>query len=203
MFKDFDAHALHLGKGDADAMLEYFMRMQDDNSDFYYVMDLNENNRLRNVFWADARSRAAFKEFGDVVTFDTTYLVNKHYMPFAPFVGVNPWTVHFVRVCTHLTRKYRDIYMAILGIPRRSDYRSDYRVLRNMKANKKKVETKKSKETENALDQNMKANKMITKACKGNPHPSTSWMSSQLSCTELLKGMVSVGNSRLDKSGGS
>ncbi|GFY93089.1 hypothetical protein Acr_08g0014850 [Actinidia rufa] len=81
--------------------------------------------------------------------------------------------------------------------------RSDYRVLRNMKANKKKVETKKSKETENALDQNMKANKMITKACKGNPHPSTSWMSSQLSCTELLKGMVSVGNSRLDKSGGS
>ncbi|GFY95515.1 hypothetical protein Acr_10g0009000 [Actinidia rufa] len=27
--------------------------------------------RLRNVFWADARSRAACKEFGDVVTFDT------------------------------------------------------------------------------------------------------------------------------------
>ena len=46
-------------------------------------------NRLRNVFWADVRSKAAFKEFGDVVTFDTTYLVNRHDMPFAPFVGVN------------------------------------------------------------------------------------------------------------------
>ncbi|GFZ00874.1 hypothetical protein Acr_14g0005090 [Actinidia rufa] len=38
---------------------------------------------------SDARSRAACKEFGDVVTFDTTYLVNKYDMPFAPFVGVN------------------------------------------------------------------------------------------------------------------
>ncbi|GFS40197.1 hypothetical protein Acr_00g0067080 [Actinidia rufa] len=50
---------------------------------------LDEHGRLRNVFWADARSRAACKEFGDVVTFDTTYLVNKHDMPFAPFVGIN------------------------------------------------------------------------------------------------------------------
>ena len=80
---------LRLGKGDADAMLEYFMRMRDDNSDFYHVINLNENNRLRNVFWANAWSRAAFKEFGDVVTFDTTYLVNRHGMPFAPFVGMN------------------------------------------------------------------------------------------------------------------
>jgi hypothetical protein len=29
------------------------------------------------------------KEFGDVVTFDIAYLVNKYDMPFAPFVGVN------------------------------------------------------------------------------------------------------------------
>ncbi|KAI8539107.1 hypothetical protein RHMOL_Rhmol09G0155300 [Rhododendron molle] len=52
-------------------------------------MDLDDEGRLRNVFCADARSRAACKEFGDVVTFDTTYLVNRHDMPFAPFVGVN------------------------------------------------------------------------------------------------------------------
>ncbi|KAI8549703.1 hypothetical protein RHMOL_Rhmol06G0045800 [Rhododendron molle] len=52
-------------------------------------MDLDDEERLRNVFWADARSRAACKEFGDVVTFDTTYLVNKYDMPFAPFVSVN------------------------------------------------------------------------------------------------------------------
>ncbi|XP_062147806.1 protein FAR1-RELATED SEQUENCE 5-like [Alnus glutinosa] len=45
--------------------------------------------RLRNVFWADAWSRAAYDFFGDVITFDTTYLTNRYDMPFAPFVGVN------------------------------------------------------------------------------------------------------------------
>ncbi|KAH9674899.1 protein FAR1-RELATED SEQUENCE [Citrus sinensis] len=52
-------------------------------------LDLDEEGRLKNVFWADPRSRAAYKDFGDVVTFDTTYLTNKYDMPFAPFVGVN------------------------------------------------------------------------------------------------------------------
>ncbi|XP_020243495.1 protein FAR1-RELATED SEQUENCE 5-like [Asparagus officinalis] len=46
-------------------------------------------DHLKNVFWADGRSREAYKEFGEVVTFDTTYLTNKYDMPFAPFVGVN------------------------------------------------------------------------------------------------------------------
>ncbi|KAF5459929.1 hypothetical protein F2P56_019835 [Juglans regia] len=38
---------------------------------------------------ADARSRAVYESFGDVITFDTTYLTNAYKMPFAPFVGVN------------------------------------------------------------------------------------------------------------------
>ncbi|XP_028121470.1 protein FAR1-RELATED SEQUENCE 6-like [Camellia sinensis] len=80
---------LKLEKGDATAMYDYFVNMQADNSEFFYVLDLDEDGKLLNVFWADARSRAAFKEFGDVVTFDTTYLVNKYDMPFAPFIGVN------------------------------------------------------------------------------------------------------------------
>ncbi|XP_062152045.1 protein FAR1-RELATED SEQUENCE 5-like [Alnus glutinosa] len=50
---------------------------------------MDDDCRLRNVFWADARSRAAYDYFGDVITFDTTYLTNSYDMPFAPFVGVN------------------------------------------------------------------------------------------------------------------
>ena len=66
-----------------------FLKMQADNSEFFYTMDFDNDGRLMNVFWADARSRVAFKEFGDEVTFDTTYMVNKYEMSFAPFVGVN------------------------------------------------------------------------------------------------------------------
>ncbi|XP_057511763.1 protein FAR1-RELATED SEQUENCE 6-like [Actinidia eriantha] len=78
-----------LVEGDAEAMHNYFMKMKANNSEFFFAVDLDDEGRLRNVFWVDARSRAACKEFGDVVTFDTTYLVNKYDMPFAPFVGVN------------------------------------------------------------------------------------------------------------------
>ncbi|XP_022897263.1 protein FAR1-RELATED SEQUENCE 5-like [Olea europaea var. sylvestris] len=63
--------------------------MQARCSDFYFSMDLDDDLRLQNVFWEDNRSRQAYKEFGDVVTFDTTYLTNKYDMSFAPFVGLN------------------------------------------------------------------------------------------------------------------
>ncbi|CAA0827173.1 Protein FAR1-RELATED SEQUENCE 5 [Striga hermonthica] len=78
-----------LGVGDAEAVCTYFAQMQEVDKIFFYVMDIDEESRIRNLFWADGRSRAAYEAFGDVITFDTTYLTNKYKMPFAPFVGVN------------------------------------------------------------------------------------------------------------------
>ncbi|XP_042974733.1 protein FAR1-RELATED SEQUENCE 5-like [Carya illinoinensis] len=83
------ARYLRLGKGGSEALNEYFKRMRDQNDSFVSYMDVDDDGRLRNVFWADARSRAAYEYFGDVVSFDTTYLTNRYGMPFAPFVGVN------------------------------------------------------------------------------------------------------------------
>ncbi|XP_042971217.1 protein FAR1-RELATED SEQUENCE 5-like [Carya illinoinensis] len=83
------ARHLRLGAGGAGALRDYFLRMQYKNSGFFALMDMNDDGRLKNVFWADPRSRAAYQYFGDVVTFDTTYLTNRYGMPFAPFVGVN------------------------------------------------------------------------------------------------------------------
>ncbi|XP_038707270.1 protein FAR1-RELATED SEQUENCE 5-like [Tripterygium wilfordii] len=60
------ARRMRLGVGNADAVQNYFLKMQTNN-----------------------QGRAAYEEFGDVVTFDTTYLTNKYDIPFAPFVGVN------------------------------------------------------------------------------------------------------------------
>ena len=80
---------LRLGTGDAEAIQKYFVRMQKQNSQFYYVMDVDDESRLRNVFWVDARCRVAYEYFGEVITFDTSYLTNKYDMPFASFVGLN------------------------------------------------------------------------------------------------------------------
>ncbi|XP_072056347.1 protein FAR-RED ELONGATED HYPOCOTYL 3-like [Arachis hypogaea] len=48
-----------------------------------------KQERLKTIFWADARSRAAYEYFGDIVSFDTTYKTNRYDMPFGSFVGVN------------------------------------------------------------------------------------------------------------------
>ncbi|XP_042973008.1 protein FAR1-RELATED SEQUENCE 5-like [Carya illinoinensis] len=80
---------LQLGKSGAKAILQYFARMQYKNDGFFSNIDHDDDGRLKNVLWADARSRTAYKYFGDVVTFDMTYLANRYGMPFAPFVGIN------------------------------------------------------------------------------------------------------------------
>ena len=59
------------------------------NANFFYAIQCDEDDRMVNFFWVDARSRLAYQNFGDVVTFDTTYKTNKYNMPFAPFTGLN------------------------------------------------------------------------------------------------------------------
>jgi len=60
---------------------------------------------MRNVFWVDAGSRAAYKEFNDVVTFDTTYLLNKYKMSLTPFVGVNHHRHSILLGCTLISNE--------------------------------------------------------------------------------------------------
>ncbi|KAF5458998.1 hypothetical protein F2P56_022990 [Juglans regia] len=60
------ARHLRLGAGGAGALRDYFLRMQYKNPGFFALMDLDDEGRLKNVFWADPRSRAAYQYFGDV-----------------------------------------------------------------------------------------------------------------------------------------
>lgn len=74
---------------DAENILNYFKKMQGENPGFYYTIQLDDENRMTNVFWADARSRTAYSHFGDAVIFDTMYRPNQYQVPFAPFTGFN------------------------------------------------------------------------------------------------------------------
>jgi len=44
---------------------------------------------LRSIFWSHASQRAEYKDFGDVITFDTTHKTNRKNMPLGMFVGAN------------------------------------------------------------------------------------------------------------------
>ncbi|WOK97044.1 protein FAR1-RELATED SEQUENCE 5-like [Canna indica] len=77
------------GEGDAQILIEYFKRMQAENSGFFYAMQVDNRNCITNVLWADTKARMSYGYFGDAVTFDTTYRQNKNMMPFAAFTGLN------------------------------------------------------------------------------------------------------------------
>ncbi|XP_043698176.1 protein FAR1-RELATED SEQUENCE 5-like isoform X2 [Telopea speciosissima] len=74
---------------DWDCMLEYFRSMQSVDSGFFYAADFGTNQSIRSLFWVDTRAREAYKQFGDVVVFDTSYQSDKYRFPLACFTGVN------------------------------------------------------------------------------------------------------------------
>ncbi|RYR42994.1 hypothetical protein Ahy_A08g039423 [Arachis hypogaea] len=81
---------------DVREMINYFMRMKDINPNFFYAVNLDDECKFRRVVWVDARYRASYEYYGDVVSLDSTYSTNKyglvtmgHGLLFASFVGVN------------------------------------------------------------------------------------------------------------------
>lgn len=76
-------------ENDIRKLMEFFKEMKSQNPYFYEEVQVDENNVIRNVFWSHTSQRVEYKDFGDVVTFDTTYRTNKYSMPLAMFVGSN------------------------------------------------------------------------------------------------------------------
>ncbi|RYR79527.1 hypothetical protein Ahy_A01g004336 [Arachis hypogaea] len=74
---------------DAKEFGKYFLRMKEKNPNFFFELELEEDQSIKLAFWADARSRAAFEYFGDVISFDTTYNTNRYNLVCGSFVGVN------------------------------------------------------------------------------------------------------------------
>lgn len=69
-------------------VFQYFTKRQAEDPRFYYTFDLDENSKVKSMFWADARSRDMYAMYGDCVSFDTTYLTNRYNLPFAPIIGI-------------------------------------------------------------------------------------------------------------------
>ncbi|XP_021765499.1 protein FAR1-RELATED SEQUENCE 4-like [Chenopodium quinoa] len=97
-------------EGDAKAMFSYFKRMVDDNLNFFHTYRVDEEGRLKDVLWVDARSRVAYEEFGDVVVFDSTYLTNEYKLPFCNFVGVNHHGQTILFGCALVTRENAETF---------------------------------------------------------------------------------------------
>lgn len=114
--RNFSDHPnqLSLRKGDTQAIYNYLCRMQLTNPNFFYLMDLNDEVLVKNVFWADARSRAAGGYFSDVIFFDNTYLSNKYEIPLVAFVGINHHGQSVLLGCGLLAGETTESYVWLL-----------------------------------------------------------------------------------------
>ncbi|XVF61422.1 hypothetical protein PTKIN_Ptkin08bG0128100 [Pterospermum kingtungense] len=75
--------------GDAGSLMNYFSQKVKENSWFYYAVQLDIEEQITNIFWANAEMIADYGYFGDAVTFDTTYNTNRDGRPLAIFLGLN------------------------------------------------------------------------------------------------------------------
>ncbi|XP_027062786.2 protein FAR1-RELATED SEQUENCE 5-like [Coffea arabica] len=75
--------------GDTGGVLEYLQKMQFEDPNFFYAIQVDEDDLITNIFWSDGKMKANYANFGDVIYFDTTYRKNKEGRPIALFVGVN------------------------------------------------------------------------------------------------------------------
>ena len=74
---------------DIEATMAYFDEKAKKDPDFFYRIRLDDEDRVRNMYWVDGAARRAYKHFRDCISFDATYLTNMYKMPCAPFIGIN------------------------------------------------------------------------------------------------------------------
>ncbi|KAL6531046.1 hypothetical protein OROHE_014115 [Orobanche hederae] len=70
-----------MNKGEATALQKYFRDKAFRNPSFFYEVQVNIDEQIINIFWADQKIRLDYQLFGDAIVFDTTYRTNKDYRP--------------------------------------------------------------------------------------------------------------------------
>ncbi|XP_075483768.1 protein FAR1-RELATED SEQUENCE 5-like [Primulina tabacum] len=75
--------------GEVGCLMRYFQQQLSKNPSFYHANQMDVEEHIINIFWADARMLIDYEYFGGVVSLDTTYCTNRAYRPLAIFSGFN------------------------------------------------------------------------------------------------------------------
>ncbi|XP_039851333.1 protein FAR1-RELATED SEQUENCE 5-like [Panicum virgatum] len=75
---------------DLNKLLQFFRECKENKEHFYWNVDADpKTGVVRNIFWSHVSQRAEYRDFEDVITFDTTHKTNSRHMPLTMFVGAN------------------------------------------------------------------------------------------------------------------
>ncbi|ONI25239.1 hypothetical protein PRUPE_2G291000 [Prunus persica] len=76
-------------EGEVGRLLHYFQRQHFENPSFFYAIQVDTDDKVSNILWADDNMVSDYDHFGDVVCLDTVCRADKNCLPFVQFVGVN------------------------------------------------------------------------------------------------------------------
>ncbi|KAK6936413.1 FAR1 DNA binding domain [Dillenia turbinata] len=76
-------------EGEAGRILRYFQMQHFENPSFFYAIQLDSEDKISNIFWADDKMVIDYDHFGDVICLDTTYRTSEGHKPFIQFIGLN------------------------------------------------------------------------------------------------------------------
>ena len=96
---------------DVGKLIAFFIEMKAANPKFFLDIQIDDQKAIKNIFWANASSRAAYVDFGGCVTFDTTYKTNTYNMPLGVFVGVNHHLQSTVFACALIRDESEDSFL--------------------------------------------------------------------------------------------
>ncbi|GAA0183516.1 hypothetical protein LIER_30912 [Lithospermum erythrorhizon] len=80
---------LRLQHGEGTSLLEFFRDESIKKPNYYYSVQVDSDEEISSIFWADGIMRSDYAAFGDVLCFDTTFRTNHLYRPLGCFVGFN------------------------------------------------------------------------------------------------------------------
>ncbi|KAK1620380.1 hypothetical protein QYE76_025897 [Lolium multiflorum] len=103
-----------LAKGDAATTIGIMLSRKEKDPSFYFDYDLDEEGRLKRMFWCDSQSVQDYEDYGDVLVFDSTYKMNRYRMPFIPFVGLNNHRRTTVFGCAIVSDEKEETYVWLL-----------------------------------------------------------------------------------------
>ena len=71
-------HRAQIIDTNTEATIAYLSARVDYDVGVYFEYTLDEENRLRNLFWTDTVDRYNYEQFGDLLAFDATYKKNAY-----------------------------------------------------------------------------------------------------------------------------
>ncbi|KAK6235774.1 hypothetical protein SCA6_011111, partial [Theobroma cacao] len=105
-----ERHA-EVNDGDVQVTLLYFGVKKEIDNGFYMKHTTYDDNKLKNIFWADSTSRSDYACFGDVLAFDTIYKKNTFNLPLLVFIGVNHHHMTTIFALALLTNEDAESYI--------------------------------------------------------------------------------------------